>query len=192
MRALPCLLIALLAASCTFGSSTTQRPALSRPAIEPDGTVWDAVTAAGKNDSEAFLYLLSPQMIYRALFPEARLRPVTSQKEFDEQRLELELALQPHAPVVQEFAARYMTELSNLVRDRFIEVSRPNYHIEFRDEYDRAAGPNHASVIVSVTPKTAVGPDFKPETIELHFVQDGRRWLIDGIANDRLKGAFVR
>lgn len=192
MRSMPFILLALLLASCTIGSSTTQRPALSRPAIEPDGTFWDAVTVAGKSDREAFLHLLSPQMVFKALFPEAQLDEITNQNEFDDQREELTEALKPYDPVVQDFARRYMAELDNLVRDRFIEVSKPKYDIKFNDEFDRAAGPNTAKVTVSVYPKTATGAAFKPEIIEVTFIQDGRRWLIHGFSNDKLKGAFVR
>jgi hypothetical protein len=192
MKCLPLILLVLLFGACTIGSSTTERPALTRPAIEPDGTFWDAVTVAGKNDREAFLYLLSPQMIFRALFPEAKLKELTTQEQFDAQREEIEAALKQHDLVVQEFATRYMGELHKLVSDRFIEVGRPDYSINHNDEYDRAAGPNIAKLVVTVYPKHAIDEAFKPETIEVTFIQDGRRWLIHGFTNDSLRGAFVR
>jgi hypothetical protein len=194
MKRLPLILLVLLAgcSSATIGSATTERPALTRPAIEPDGTFWDAVTVAGKADREAFLYLLSPQMIFRALFPEAKLKEVTTQSELDDQRAQIEATLKQHEGVVQEFATRYMSELHKLVRDRFIEVGKPDYNIKFNDKFDRATGPNTAKVIVNVYPKKAIDDAFKPEIIEVTFIQDGRRWLIHGFANDKLKGAFVR
>jgi hypothetical protein len=192
MTRLPWILTALMLASCTIGSSTTERPALSRPAIEPDGAFWDAVTVAREHDREAFLYLLSPQMVFKALFPEAKLEEITTQEEFNEQREELGKALEPHAAVVQDFANRYMAELEKLVRDRFIEVSKPKYDIKFNDEFDRASGPNTATVKVSVYPKSGIDQAFKPEVIEVTFIQDGRRWLIHALGNDKLKGAFVR
>jgi hypothetical protein len=192
MKRLPLILLGLLLGACTIGSSTTERPALTRPAIEPDGTFWDAVTVAGKNDRKAFLYLLSPQMVFHALFPEAKLKEVTTQEEFDAQRKEIETTLKQHDLVVQDFATRYMGELHKLVSDRFIEVGRPNYNIGYNDEFDRAAGPNTAKLVVTVYPKHAVDESYKPETIEVTFIQDGRRWLIHGFTNDKLRGAFVR
>jgi hypothetical protein len=186
------ILIALLLASCTIGSSTTQRPALSSPAIEPDGAFWDAITVARRGDHESFLYALSPRMVYRSLFPEANLREPTSQEEFDSQRVELEQALSQHAAVVREFSTRHMHELDKLVHDRYIEVSKPSYTIRYKDSWGRAQGPNLASVVVTIYPKHPLPEGFKPETIEVRFVQDGQRWLIDGFDNDRLKGAFVR
>ncbi|MCB9894116.1 MAG: hypothetical protein H6839_06700 [Planctomycetes bacterium] len=182
----------LLLASCTIGSSTTQRSALPRPAIEPDGALWDAVTVARRHDAESFRFLLSPQMIYRALYPEAKLDDVTSQKEFDTQRAEIEAELLPQEQVVNQLAQRYMGQLEKLVTDRFIEVSKPSYTIKYKDEFERAAGPNRARVVVTIYPKTHVPEDYEPETIEVRFIQDGRRWLIDGLTNDKLKGAFVR
>ena len=184
--------VLLLLASCTIGSSTTQRSALPRPAIEPDGALWDAVTVARQHDTESFRFLLSPQMIYRALYPEAKLSEVTSQKEFDTQRKKLELELEAQAVVVDQLAQRYMGELSKLVTDRFIEVSKPTYTIKYKDDFDRAAGPNRARVTVTIYPKKAVPEGYTPETFEVRFIQDGRRWLIDGLTNDKLKGAFVR
>ena len=194
MKALPLILLLLLAgcSAATIGSATTDRPALTRPAIEPDGAFWDAVTVAGKGDRKAFLYMLSPQMKYRALFPEAKLKEVTTQEELDTQRAEIETVLKQHEPVVQEFAARYMNELHKLVSDRFIEVGKPDYDIKFNDSFDRASGPNTAKLIVSVYPKKPIDETFKPEIIEVTFLQDGRRWLIHGFSNDKLKGAFVR
>lgn len=182
----------MLLCGCTIGSSTTERPALSRPAIEPDGAFWDAADSARRGDREAFLYCLSPQMVYRALFPAKPLKPVTTQAELDAQRETIAAELAPHTGVVQSLADRYMDELDALLRDRFIEASRPRYEILYRDSFSRADGPNFAYVIVSVYPKHALPEGFKPEVIEVRFIQDGRRWLIDEIGNDKLKGAFVR
>ncbi|MCB9934574.1 MAG: hypothetical protein H6840_02695 [Planctomycetes bacterium] len=192
MRRLLYIPLALLLASCTIGSSTTERPALNAPAIEPDGAFWDAITVARRGDDESFLYVLSPQMVYRALYPEARLREVSSQQEFDTQRQELQLELDKHPDVVRQFAARYMDELSKMIHDRFIEVGKPSYTIQYKDSWDRADGPNQAKVVVTIYPKGPLPQDFEPETLVVSFVQDGRRWLINGFDNDRLKGAFVR
>ena len=182
----------LLLCGCTIGSSTTERPALARPAIEPDGAFWDAADSARRGDREAFMYCLSPQMVYRALFPAKPLKPVTTQAEFDAQREVIAAELAPHAQVINGMADRYMAELDALLRDQFIEASRPRYEILFRDSFSRADGPNFAYVIVSVYPKHALPDGFKPETMEVRFIQDGRRWLIDEFGNDKLKGAFVR
>lgn len=191
-RRLTLLTLALLLASCTIGSSTTQRPALNAPAIEPDGAFWDAINVARRGDHQSFLYVLSPQMVYRALYPEASLREPTSQEEFDRQRNELNAALALHPAVVREFATRHMQELDKLVHDRFIEVSKPSYTIRYKDSWDRAEGPNLARIVVTIYPKEKLPEGFTPETLEVRFIQDGRRWLIDGFDNDRLKGAFVR
>lgn len=195
MRCLPFLLFAMLVASCASlegGSSTTSRPALTRPAIEPDGAFWDAVVVAEKGDIHAFLFLLSPRMVYRALFPDEELAEVTSQAEFDKQRADIEEKLEPFQVAVQRLASRYMQELQELLRDRFVEVSKPSYTIQHKDSFDRADGPNAARVTVTIFPKSALPKDFEPAVMEVLFVQDGRRWLIDSIGDDKLKGAFVR
>ena len=197
-RFLYCLAAALAAIACAScaslegGSSTTERPALTRPAIEPDGAFWDAATVAKRGDADAFLFMLSPQMVYLALFPDEELPPVTSQEEFTKQRQLLETKLEPYENVVDRFAARYMLELQKILRDRFVEVSKPTYTAQFKDSYDRLEGPNRARVTVRIYPKTAMPEGTEPETMEVRFVQDGRRWLIDGFTNDKLKGAFVR
>jgi hypothetical protein len=193
IRCLP--LIALLLGACsafTFGTSTTQRPAVQNPAIGPDGAFWDAATVAEKGDRDAFLYLLSPQMVHRALFPETALSPVETQEEFTRQRQEIETALEPFESAVDSFTVRYMSELAQLLRDRFIEVSEPVYLIRYTGVGGRAEGPNTATVVVSIYPKGAVGADATPESLTVHFIQDGRRWLIHAIDPDPLKGAFVR
>lgn len=198
IRTLCCFLAICAAFTCTScaslegGSSTTGRPALTKPAIEPDGAFWDATTVAKRGDADAFLFLLSPQMVYLALFPEEELPPVESQEEFTKQREQLELKLEPFQKVVDRFAARYMLELQKILRDRFVEVSKPTYTAQFKDSYDRLEGPNRARVTVKIYPKTALPENAEPETMEVRFVQDGRRWLIDGFTNDKLKGAFVR
>lgn len=192
MRLLPLFLLFCTLAACTVGSSTTQRPALTKPAIEPDGAFWDAAVVAREGDSQAFLYLLSPRMVYHALFPDDELRAVTSQEEFDKQRADIDEKLKPYGKVVQRFAARYMAELRDILKDRFIEVSKPTYNIKYKGDYDRATGPNTARVIVKIYPKKALPEGFQPETMEVRFIQDGRRWLINGLSNDKLKGAFVR
>jgi hypothetical protein len=184
-----------LLASCASlegGSSTTDRPALTRPAIEPDGAFWDAAVVAERGDTEAFLYLLSPQMVYRALYPENELDEISDQEGFDKQRKEIDEELKPHQAVIEKMAKRYMSELRKLLRDKFIEVSKPTYSIRYKGKYDRATGPNTARVTVTIYPKQALPKGFKPERMEVSFIQDRRRWLIDNISNDKLKGAFVR
>lgn len=188
-------ILALLLASCsafTFGTSTTQRPAITKPAIGPDGTFWDAITVSERGDREAFMYLLSPQMVYVALFPEAQLREVEDQEEFDAQRAEIETELQPFDAVVQQFAERYMNQLASLVHDKFIEVGKPVYLIKYTGTGGLAEGPNLARLVVNIHPKSATKPDEQPEVLNITFIQDGRRWLIHEIDPDPLKGAFVR
>lgn len=184
--------VTLLLSCCAIGTSTTQRSALPRPAIEPDGTFWDAVTVARKRDGEAFRYLLSPQMIYRALYPEAKLAELDSQKDFNAERTKIEAELAKHEPIVQSMATRYMEELDKLLEDRLVEVSKPSYTIKYKDDYGRAAGPNTARVTVTVYPKDPMADGAEPETVDVRFIMDGRRWLINGFDNDKLKGAFVR
>lgn len=193
IRCLP--ILALLLASCsafTFGTSTTQRPAITKPAIGPDGAFWDAVTVSEKGDREAFMHLLSPQMTYKALFPEAQLREVESQEEFDAQRAQIETDLQPFEAVVQSYAERYMNELADTFHNKFIEVGRPVYLIKFTGTGGLAEGPNTAKLQVRIYPKTSMPEDAEPEVLDITFIQDGRRWLIYEITPDPLKGAFVR
>ena len=188
IRCLP--ILALLLASCsgfTFGTTTTQRPA-----IGPDGTFWDAITVAEQQDREAFMHLLSPQLVYLSLFPEAQLDPVEDQEEFDAQRREIEAELQQFETVVDSFAARYMHQLAQTFRDKFIEAGEPAYMIQYTGTGDRAEGPNRATVTVNIYPKGPMGSDDKPEVLNITFIQDGRRWLIHAIDPDPLKGAFVR
>ncbi|MBZ0136653.1 MAG: hypothetical protein K8I27_09800 [Planctomycetes bacterium] len=193
IRCLP--VIALVLASCsafTFGTSTTQRPAITKPAIGPDGAFWDAAVAAKRNDHEAFLYLLSPQMVYLALFPEARLAETESQEEFDLQRATINAELEPFEPVVHEYTARYMHELTSLLDDKFAEASQPVYSISHTGAGGRAEGPNQATITVRVYPKQSMKASQEPEVLNITFIQDGRRWLIHRINPDPLKGAFVR
>ena len=193
IRCLP--LLALMLASCsafTFGTSTTERPAITKPAIGPDGTFWDAAAVSRKGDARAFLHLLSPQMTYEALFPEAELKPVETQEEFDIQRTQIEIELAPLQPTVNAYAARYMSELAEMLDDKFIEVGKPVYVIQYTGTGGRAEGPNEASLEVRIFPKGPMAEGQEPETLDIRFIQDGRRWLIHGISPDPLKGAFVR
>jgi len=195
IRWLPLLIAPLLLSACTSfegGSSTTDRPALTRPAIEPDGAFWDAAVVAKRGDTEGFLFMLSPQMVYRALYPEGELAEISDQEGFDKQREKIEAELKPLENVVDQMARRYMNQLRNLLKDKFIEVSKPTYSIRYKDKFDRAAGPNTARVTVTIYPKKALPENFEPEVMEVRFIQDRRRWLINGIINDKLKGAFVR
>lgn len=191
------VLLILLIALCgceryISGSTTSDRPALNRPAIGPDGAFWDAAVVAGRGERDAFLYLLSPQFVHRALFPEDDLDEITTQGDFDEQRGEIEERLADYEPVVDRLARRYMRHLAELVEGRLVEVGRPRYNIDYTDTFDRAEGPNRATVTVTVYPKSALGEDIEPEVFEVDFIMDGRRWLIDGFDPDPMKGSFAR
>lgn len=194
IRVLPIAVLLLTACSSafTFGTSTTQRPAITKPAIGPDGAFWDAVDASRRGDRDAFLYLLSPQKVYLALFPEAELPAVESQEEFDAQRLELEAELKLHEPVVESYADRYMAELARLTRDRFVETGQPAYRIMYTGTGGLAEGPNLAILDVRIYPKSSMPEGAEPETLKITYIQDGRRWLVYEISPDPLKGAFVR
>lgn len=194
MKKLIPILLLLLCACESFvgGSTTTQRPALGRPAIAPDGAFWDATVVARRGDRKAFMYTLSPRFVHRSLFPDEELADVTSQAEFDAQREEIETRLTPFEPVVNRMADRYMRHLTTVMKDRFVEVSRPRYNIDYTDSFDRAEGPNRATVTVTAHPKVASAADEQPEKFEVRFIMDGRRWLIEELDPDPLKGSFAR
>jgi len=199
MRTLCALTVLLLLTACTIGSTTTERPAINLPAIGPDGAFWDAVGVAELDDVEKFLYLVSPQFVHARFMPTARRPEVKTQNELEASRTSLLTEAQRAAERHQldynselyRLSYGYMAELRKLMDDRFVEVGTPTYEIEFRDEFGRASGPNRAAVQVRVYPKSRVPDGYVPETLTVLFIQDGYRWLIDGLEPDPLWGAYA-
>ncbi|MBK8205608.1 MAG: hypothetical protein IPK87_02320 [Planctomycetes bacterium] len=193
------LLMLLFIAGCTIGTSTTQRPALSRPAIAPDGTFWDAVEVARTDNAEGFLHVLSPNFVHGCFLPRKRLSTPENQQDFNDLRDEVNASLADGATRNKvdlaaektRMAHGYMRLLRNLVEDRFIEVGKPDYDIQYQDEYDRAYGPNRATVIVTVNPKGRADSKSGDQVIRVSFVQDGYRWLIDSLEPDANKGSYA-
>ncbi len=193
------LLMLLFVAGCTIGTSTTQRPALSRPAIAPDGTFWDALEVARNDNAEGFLHVLSPGFVHACFLPRKRLSTPESQQEFNTLRDEVAASLTDGATRNEvdlaaektRMAHGYMTQLRRLVEDRYIEVGKPEYDIQYQDEYDRAYGPNRATVIVTVNAKGRAESKHGAQVIRVSFVQDGYRWLIEGFEPDAKKGSFA-
>ncbi len=189
MRLALCCLLLLLGA-CSFGTTTTQRPAVDKPAVAPDGAFWDAANVAGRQDVDAFLYILTPRFIHSELWPSVSRAEPTSINEYSEQhaRLNRELALVDSDR--RNFARGHMQRLAQVLQDRYVEVSRPSYDIKYRDDVGRAAGPNRATVTVRAWPKGAVKEGEKPDQFKVSFLQYGQRWLIDDIEPNPLKGTF--
>jgi hypothetical protein len=191
---------ALMLAACNIGSSTTERPALDYPPIGPDGTFWSAVSASREGNAQAFLHLVSPGFIHRAFMNTALPEP-ESQAEFDGLREQVNSRLLAGATrnsvvldvEVNRLAEGYMARLRELTRDRFIEVAQPVYGdgIRFRDQFDRAYGPNLVWLDVKVYTRQRTAPDFEPPSIRVRFIQDGFRWLIDDLEPDDLQGSFT-
>jgi hypothetical protein len=197
------LLILLVLTGCSgslgIGTTTSQRPALLRPAVQPDGAFWDAMEVSRGESTEGFLHLLSPGFLHASFIPRERIPTPTSQDEFDELRAEVERLLAAAAArngvdMATErarLAAGYMQDLRSLEKDHFIEVGKPVEAILHQDEYRRAYGPNRAHVIVSLHPTTSLPEDYQPRTLRVNFIQDGYRWLIDSFEPDPRRGAYV-
>lgn len=192
--------IALVAlTSCTFGSVTTERPALPRPAVEPDGTFWDAIEASRRGNAAGLLHVLSPRMLHAAFIPSVNMPEPTNQQEFNELRQRIQQALTDGAArnslnldaELQRLANGYMTVLSQLADGHFIETGRPEYEIVYTNEHGFPAGPNLAWIDVRFYPKGPMAEGQEPESRRISFVQDGQRWLIEGISNNELDGRFT-
>lgn len=200
MKCLPLILLLLVGcSSTTIGSATTTRPALTKPAIEPDGTFWDAVEVARMDNAEGILHVLSPNFVHACFLPRKRLSTPESQQDFNDLRDEVNASLTDGATRNKvdlaaektRMAHGYMRLLRNLVEDRYIEVGKPDYDIQYRDEYDRAYGPNRATVIVTVNAKGRAASKQAPDVMRVSFVQDGYRWLIDGFDPDPNQGSYA-
>lgn len=192
-------MILLLGAGCTFGSSTSQRPALSRPAVAPDGTFWDAVAVSRNDNAQGLLHVLSPRFLHGSFIPRERISEPVNQAEFDDLRESVEAALARGAQRNRvsleaeklRLARGYMAELRRLVDDRFIEVGKPEYDIQYRGEYDEPWGPNRAWVIVNLYPKGSAAESANAEVLRVNFVQDRNRWLIDSLDPDPKFGSYT-
>jgi len=184
--------ICVLLAGCTIGTSTTQRPALSRPVVGPDGTFWDVVDAADRRDNNALRLLMTARFIHEAILPRSARKDPATTEAYDTERLRLEVELKPHEATVNLLLEAYASQLRQLTDNRFVEVGRPEYDIRYRDDFDRAFGPNRATLVVKCWGKGALGTDPEPESIRVTFVQDRQSWLIDDVEPNALKGAFSR
>lgn len=192
MKRLTCICLLLALAGCSFGSTTTLRPALSRPVVGPDGSFWDAADAASRRDNDALRRILTVRFIHEALLPAQPRKEPTSTEDYDRERERLTEQLKVHEATVARLLEAYAERLRQLTENRFVEVGRPEYEIKYRDDFDRAAGPNRAFVVVQCWQKGPLAADAKPETIRVTFVQDRQRWLIDDFEPNALKGAFTR
>lgn len=192
-------ILVLLLAGCTVGSSTTDRPALPRPAVAPDGTFWDAIEVSRRDRAQGFLHIVSPRFLHSAFIPRERISEPVNTAEFDEQRKSVEAALMRGAQrnrvnleaEKNRLAQGYMAELRRLVEDRFIEVGKPEYQFMYRNDFDQPWGPNRAWVIVNLYPKGTAAETDAPEVLRVNFVQDRHRWLIDSFEPDPRMGSFT-
>lgn len=191
MRLLILIACVCLTAGCTVGSSTSRRPALTRPAVGPEGTFWDAAGAAQRDNAEAFLFLVSTRWLHEQVLPRRARFAVTTGDEYAREDLRLRKELEPYAVDKVKLARRYMAHLRETLAGRFLDVGKPEYELLYKDEFGRAVGPNHATVAVLVHPKGPAG-NAAPASVEVHFVQHEGRWLLDGLTPDPNKGAFAR
>lgn len=193
LAALACVL-----ASCTFGSATTERPALPRPAVEPDGAFWDAIETSRRGNAAGFLHLASPRLLHASFIPGIAMPAPESQREFTELRNRVDQALAEGAArnnlnleeELQRFAEGYMGQLRELAEGAFLEASRPSYEILYTNEHGFPFGPNRAWIDVAFYPREPLPEGKEPETRRVEFVQDGHRWLIERISEDALEGRY--
>ncbi|MCC6572221.1 MAG: hypothetical protein IT462_00390 [Planctomycetes bacterium] len=186
---------ALLLAACpTQGSTTTRRPALDKPAIEPDGTFWDAVAAAEAGDARRFQYLLSVRFMHESIMPDMPRNFGKTAEDAEKEELRLTEELKPHAERQRKLAAGYMKMLQDRIAGNFVECEAPVYQIQYRGDYNLARGPNHARLTVTfrVKREPPKGVPAEPHSLTVLFVQDYEMWRIDGFEPDPLKGAFSR
>lgn len=181
----------LIAAGCTVGSSTSLRPALTRPAVGPEGTFWDAAGAAQRDNGQAFLFLVSTRWLHQQVLPRRARLDVATSEEYAKEDARLRKELEPFSADTDKLARRYMAFLRETLADRFIEVGKPEFELLYKDEFGRAMGPNHAAVAVLVHPKGPAG-NAAPASVQIRFVQHEGRWLLDGFSPDPNKGAFAR
>jgi hypothetical protein len=186
------LLCLLLPVACTVGSTTTQRPALLRPPIGPDGAVWDALEAAARDDAGAYLYVMSPRWLHEEILPGNRRRELDSVVVYDEEVARYGRELEPFAEEVELFARRHMERLRALRGDSIPEVGAPVIEVRHRNEFDAAVGPNRARLSVLLHPRGPLPENYEPAQFTVYLIQSGQRWLLDGMEPDPLKGAFAR
>lgn len=205
---------AVLAPACSIGSTTSDRPAITLPAIGPDGVVWDAFLAAKREDTKAFRFSLSERFIHSHILPENERAETTNESAFFDEEAKLRAEFLPkYKVVVNRLLKGWMKLLRKYGKDRMLETSKPRYEIRFKDSWGSAKGPNLAFVTLSFhdirQPKTEnssvakedapvleegeLPPPPKPAfELVLRLVQSGRHWLIDGFEPDELMGAFSR
>jgi hypothetical protein len=196
MRLWAALLLLAALAACTSGSSTTRRPALTRPAIGPEGTLWDALDLARRDQPARLKNLFSMRFLHEQVLPDGTRGQPANQDEYLLERAILEGELAPYGARIDDLCRRYARQLRQLSADCFIEAGDAKLSIKHRDEFGAALGPNTARMTVFFHPVEArTGPDGKPtnvRTITVVFVQEFEQWKIDGLEPDPLKGAFHR
>lgn len=188
-------LVLLVAACPGTGSTTTRRPALDRPVVAPDGTLWDALTAAEANDPGRLRYLLSTRFIHQAVMPDFPRGKTTTFEQYENEERRMLHELEAHQTQVRRLAEGYLGLLRERLADNFVHTEPPVYDIEFRGEYNAARGPNRARVTATFRPrKPPPSGQARPEPTSLVvlFVQEREMWRIDGFEPDPLKGAFTR
>ncbi|MHC4841404.1 MAG: hypothetical protein ACYTDT_10720 [Planctomycetota bacterium] len=200
-------LILLLLVGCSIGTTTSDRPALTKPPIGPDGVTWDAYLAAQRGDRAAFRNALSIRFIHSHLLPDRTREATRTEKSFAEEESRLLAELEPeYSKVVIRMLDGLMAKVSSYGDERLMETSKPKFEIDFKDRWGRAKGPNIAWVTMRFHDLDAEAPeipkDADPEEappapdaafeLKVRLVQSGQRWVVDGFEPDELKGAFSR
>ena len=189
------LLVVALAGCQAPGSTTTRRPALDKPPIEPDGIVWDAVAAAELTDTARFRFLLSARFIHEAIMPDFPRGKPKTEEDLDAENTRLLNDLKPYAATEKRLVEGYLLLIQQRMKGNFVQTDPPVYQIEYRGDYGAARGPNHARVTVTFRPKRASTPEVpqgEAVSMTVLFVQEHETWRIDGFDPDPLKGAYKR
>ena len=218
MRIVFTLILMFVLVGCSVGTATSGRPALTKPAIGPDGVTWDAFLAAQRHDTKAFRYALSVRYIHSHLLPSNPQKQPRYEKAFFEEEDRLLGEIEPaYSSVVDRMLSGMMKQFREYGQDRMLETSKPEYEIKFKDSWGRSKGPNLAWVTMrfhdldaqsvvkdeeEAKPKEDDKPSFDDEELspapppafelQVRLVQYGQRWVIDGLEPDELKGAFSR
>ncbi len=182
----------LFLSACTLGSSTTERPALEEPPVGADGFAWDIVDAGRDNDTAKFRSLVSVRMVHRAILPDAKRNDVKTFDEQDAENLRLAEELKQYENTKARLYQAYMSKIRKLASDRYVEMDKPRYKIQYRDGFNRAWGPNRATILVKFWPKRSLAPNEQPIQSVWEFVQDHDEWKLISMSPDPLKGTFSR
>lgn len=180
----------LLLGACAEGSTTTIRPAIDKPVIGPDGTFWDAISAAKQNDPRRMEFIFSTRFLHRSILPNVERKEVSDEEEYMFENARMKTQLAPFAVLVSRMHTRYTSWLRERTKDRLVEAEKPSYDIKFKDGFGSARGPNTASIKVNLYAKNRAGAP--GESFVVSFVQEGDSWKLDGFKPDPLFGEFIR